>query len=140
MAERSLDAETLALMRAFEQICGVQPLDCVEEAGRVVFVVAGELVGKAVGRKGSNVGRLEEKLQRPVQVIGFSDDPAAFAENFFYDVTVEGVRIEEHGDRRVARVQVEPRHKGRAIGRGGSNVQLASKLVQRHHGVEVVVD
>lgn len=140
MAERSLDAETLALMRAFEGACSVQPVDCVETERRVVFVVPGDLVGKAVGKKGSNVRRLEDRLQKPVQVVGYSDDPADFAENFFFDVDVEGVEVEEHGDRRVVRVKVDPREKGRAIGRGGSNVKLASELAKRHHGVEVVVD
>lgn len=140
MPERSLDSETLRLIGAFESATGVQPVDCVTSDRRVVFVVPGEKVGKAVGKGGRNVKRLKDRLDRHVQVVGLSDDPEEFVESYFFDVGVEEVRLEEDGDRTVAHVKVPPGEKARAIGRKGSNVQMASELTKRHHDVEVVID
>lgn len=140
MAERSLDQETIRRMRAFEQATGVQPTDCVENAKRIVFVVPEDEVGKAVGKGGRKVKRLRGKLDKHVQVVGFSDDAATFAENYFHDVGVEEVRMEDRDDRTVVYVKVPASEKARAIGRGGSNVRLATELAMRHHDVEVVVE
>lgn len=140
MPERSLDQETLARIAAFEQATKVQPLDCLAAEDRLVFVVPADLVGKAVGKGGETVQRLEQRLDRRVQVVGYDDDPAAFVEAFFFDVDVRDVRMEDRGDRTVAVVEVGPRDRARAIGKGGRNVKLASELAERHHDVEVVVE
>lgn len=140
MVERSLDADTLRRIRAFEQVTDVQPVDCVENSKRIVFVVDADEVGPAVGKNGRKVKQLRDRLDKHVQVVGFSDDPGTFCENYFHDVDVQGVRVEEEGDRTVAYVEVPPSEKPRAIGRKGSNVRLATELTTRHHGVEVVVE
>lgn len=140
MPERSLDQETLRLIGAFETATGVQPLDCVTTERRVVFVVPKAEAGRAIGKGGQNIRKLQDRLERHVQVVAFSDDPQTFVENYFYDVDVDEVRIEDEGSRRVARVKVPAREKARAIGKGGSNVQIATELATRHHDVEVVVD
>lgn len=140
MPERNLDADTLRLMSAFEQTTGVQPVDCVENDRRIVFVVPDDEAGKAIGKEGRNVKRLQERLDRHVQVVAYADDPAEFARNYFARLDVEDVRMEDQGERTVAKVQIPAARKPRAIGKDGSNVKLASELARRHHDVDVVVE
>lgn len=140
--ERKLDLQALRLLNSFEDLTGVQPMDVVESERRYVFLVEDDDVGKAVGKGGSRLKRVREKMGKNVDVVAYHEDPATLVSNFFRPYDVQGVVLEDHrdGDQR-ARVKVDPKDKGRAIGKGGRNVQLCEELVGRHTNItQVVVD
>lgn len=128
-----LTGETLRLMALFEQVTGVTVRDCVEEedAGRVTFVVPQAGLGKAIGRDAGNLKRLEELTDRSVDIVGFSDDPVVLLKNIFHRVPIESIEVEEGDDGPVAHLKVDPREKGKLIGRGGRNIERARTLVAR---------
>lgn len=140
--ERKLDLRSLRLLNTFEDLTGVQPMDVVEDEQRYVFLVEEDDVGKAVGKGGSRLKRVREKMGKNADVVAYDEDAATLVSNFFRPYDVQGVTLEDHrdGDTR-ARVQVDPKDKGRAIGKGGRNVHLCEELVRRHTNVtQVVVD
>lgn len=137
--EIKLDADTLRLMTLFENVTGAQVKDCLEEEDRLVFVVGEGEVGKAIGKQAANLHKLRDILKKDVEVVGWAADREKFLANVFHKYKVEGIQFEDRRDGTVkARVKVDPREKGRAIGREGRNIKLARTLAKRHYGVDDV--
>jgi N utilization substance protein A len=70
--------------------------------------------------------------------VEFSDDPEQFIRNVFYIYDVQDVKIEDRGNIKHATVTVDPKVKGRAIGKGGKNLKIARDIVNRHHDIQSI--
>ena len=100
-----------------------------EAEDKLVFVVEPGQANRAVGKGGENVIRLKNQTGRNIQVVEYSDDPETFIKN---------VEIESRGNVLHATVTVDPKVKGRAIGKNGRNLKLARDIVNRHHNVQSI--
>lgn len=94
-------------------------------------------VGSLVGQRGVRVSTVMSELGgEKIDIIEWSEDPAAFIEDALSPAQVLEVRIEtepttdpDANDKRGhAIVEVAPDQQSLAIGRGGQNVRLAAKL------------
>ncbi len=84
-------------------------------------------VGATVGQRGARVQAVVAELGgEKIDVIPWSEDPAAFVANALSPAQVVGVEI--HEEERVATVTVPERMLSLAIGREGQNARLAAKL------------
>lgn len=144
MAERTIDLRQMQLLSTFEELSGVDVIDLVEapEDERLVVLIPADQVGKAVGKGGSRLQDIRDRMGMTIDVVAFDDDPGELVLNYFRPHETQGVEMQERNDGTlVARVKVSPRDKGRAIGKGGRNVKLCGELVSRHTDIdEVVVD
>jgi N utilization substance protein A len=136
-----LSALQIEYMALFESISGASILDCIvpENANRIVFVVRRGDISMAIGKGGSNVKRARERLGKDIEVIEYDDDPKEFITKMVSPARVQGIRIVEDSDRKMAYVSVHPRDRGIAIGRGGSTIQKVKTLSKRHHQIDNVV-
>lgn len=83
-------------------------------------------VGSAVGQRGTRVMAVTNELgNEKIDIIEWSDDPAAFIGNALSPAKAKLVEVFE---RREARVLVAEDQLSLAIGKGGQNVRLAAKL------------
>jgi N utilization substance protein A len=131
--DRTLTSESLRHISLFEEVTGVEVMDCVDEDERLVFVVDDEELGKAIGRDAHNLENLRDKTNKDVEIVGYLEDQEDFVRNLFHKVTLEEVRIEANDDgEAIAYVVPEEESKGRAIGEGGRNVDMARELASRH--------
>lgn len=135
MVEIKLDAETLRVFAMFESMTGAELKDVIDEEERIVFVVVEGQVGRAVGKGAQNLKRLRETLQKEVVLIGHAEDREQFLKNVFHRFKVESVEWEDRNGDIIAHVKVPQEDKGKAIGKGGRNVQLARLLMKRHHKI-----
>lgn len=136
MVEIVLDAETLRLLTVFDRVTGTRVKDVLEEPDRVTFVVESKDLGRAIGKGAIHLKRLREILGKDVELFGYSEDPVQFVRNLFHRFEIQDVALESRPDgKSAARVRLDPKDKGRAIGKGGRNVSLARTLAQRHHGL-----
>jgi len=103
-----------------------------------VFVVEPGQANRAVGKAGENVIRLKNQTGKNIQVIEYSDEPEKFIRNVFYNYNVQNVVIENRGNVVHATVTVDPKVKGRAIGKNGRNLKIARDIVNRHHNVQSI--
>lgn len=130
------------MLSTFEELSGVDVIDLVEsqEDERLIVLIPEEQVGKAVGKGGSRLQDIRDKMGMTIDVVAFDEDPEQLVLNYFRPHDTQGVEMQERKDgTRVARVKVHPRDKGRAIGKGGRNVKLCGELVRRHTEIDQVV-
>lgn len=113
--------------------------DCVvdDEYDRVVFVVPPGSMGQVIGPGGEHVKRLERKLGRDVEVVEGAATPEDFVASALAPAAVYNVTISEN-DTTVAYAEVDHDDTGVAIGKGGRNIDLARRLVERHFGIDEI--
>ena len=135
MVEIKLDADTLRIFAMFEGLTRASLKDVIDEEERIIFVVDEGQIGRAIGKGAINLKRLRENLGKEVVLIGFAADREAFLKNVFHKFTIESIEWEDRNGDIIAHVKVPQEEKGKAIGKGGRNVQLARTLLKRHHKV-----
>jgi N utilization substance protein A len=135
MVDIKLDAETLRVFAMFERMTGAELKDFQEEEDRVVFVVVEGQVGRAVGKGAQNLKRLRETLGKEIALYGYAADREQFLKNVFHRFTIENIEWEDRNGDIIAHVKLPQEEKGKAIGKGGRNIQLVRALMKRHHQV-----
>ncbi|MFH1107539.1 MAG: NusA-like transcription termination signal-binding factor [Candidatus Micrarchaeota archaeon] len=127
-----LSYEELQLLNALEQMTGAKATDVVATPESMIFVVEEGDVGKAIGRGGSNIARLRERLGKNVEVVAGSSDYRMFFNGLFSPAVVrQYVEREDNGVKKLD-VLVDESQRGIAIGRNGEKVKKAKLFGKRY--------
>ena len=137
-ADIVLTEDTLKYISLFEAMTKTNVIDCMETEDKLVYVVEKGQGNTAVGKKGEHVIKLKDKTGKNIQVVEYSDDPAQFVMNVFHIYNPQKVEIEQRGNITHATVTVDPKLKGRAIGKAGKNLRIARDIVNRHHEIQSI--
>ena len=137
-SEITFTEDTLRYINLFEAVTKTRVKDCMETEEKLAFVVEPGQANRAVGKGGEIVIRLKNQTGKNIQVIEYSDEPEKFIRNVFYNYSVQNVVIENRGNVVHATVTVDPKVKGRAIGKNGRNLKIARDIVNRHHNVQSI--
>jgi N utilization substance protein A len=139
LGEIRLTAESIQYIALFENITRAKILDCIPEEERLVYVVKQGDMGLAIGKNGENINRVKKAIDKPIELVEYSEDPGAFIKNAFGPVSVSSVNITSKNGKRLAYVEVPNKEKGLAIGRNGKNIEKVKMLARRHHDIEDVI-
>lgn len=140
MGKVKISMDDMALIAKFEQITGAPATDVIAEEDRLIFVVSGKHLGKAIGPRGSHVKKAAEIFDKEIDIVEDADNPEDFVKNALSPARVDEVNIrEQKNGRKVASVKVNDKDRGIAIGKQGRNVARARILAQRHFDVDQVV-
>ncbi|HWR25898.1 MAG TPA: NusA-like transcription termination signal-binding factor [Methanosarcina sp.] len=139
MGEIRLTAESIQYIALFENITRAKILDCIPEEERLVYVVKQGDMGLAIGKNGENINRVKKAIDKPIELVEYSEDPGTFIKNAFGPVSVSSVNIINKNNKRLAYVEVPNKEKGLAIGRNGKNIEKVKMLARRHHDIEDVI-
>ncbi|MEK7653628.1 MAG: transcription termination factor NusA [Patescibacteria group bacterium] len=86
-------------------------------------------IGSCVGQRGARIQTIIGELSgEKIDIILFDEDAAKFITNALSPAKVASVELKETGEEKVAFVKVKDDQLSLAIGRGGQNVRLASRL------------
>lgn len=139
MGEIKLTANTIQYIALFENMTRAKILDCIIEDERLVCVVKQGDMGLAIGKSGENINRVKKALDKPIELVEYSEDQVTFIKNAFGPVSVSSVNIVNKNGKRLAYVEVPNKEKGLAIGRSGRNIEKVKMLARRHHDIDDVI-
>jgi N utilization substance protein A len=134
-----LTAESIQYIALFENMTRAKVLDCIPEEERLVYVVKHGDMGLAIGKNGENINRVKKTLDKSIELVEYSEDPAVFIKNSFGPVSVSSVNIITKNGKHIAYVDVPNKEKGLAIGRNGRNIEKVKMLAYRHHNIDDLV-
>jgi len=126
----------------FESLTGAVTRDCIidNKLNRLIFIVKPGDMGLAIGKRGSNVRRLQKMLGKNIEVVEYAEEPEEFIKNSLSPARVRAVKISKSPNgRKIAYVTIEPQDKGLAIGREGKNIARARMIAKRYFDIDHIV-
>lgn len=126
------DADILKFMSLFESLTRSKLKDCIVNE-KLLFVVEPNEIGKAIGKGGSNVKRIEGLLRKKVKIVEFNADVCQFVRNMIYPLQAKDV----NEDNSVVTITgPDTKTKGLMIGRDARNLNFLKDIVKRYFDIE----
>ncbi|WP_342304545.1 NusA-like transcription termination signal-binding factor [Methanolobus sp. ZRKC5] len=139
MGEIRLSTESIRYIALFENVTGAAVKDCIIDDDRIIYVINTGDMGAAIGRNGDHINRVKKTVDKLIDLVEYSDEPATFIKNAFGPVSVKSVNITSRNNKRLAYVEVSNKDKGLAIGRNGKNIEKVKLVAKRHHDIDDVI-
>jgi len=134
VARIKYDIDMMKYMSMFESLTGAKLKDCIVNDG-ITFVVQENDMGKAIGKKGSNVRRIESTFKKKIRLIEFNEDVLKFVANLIEPLKVNEITQEEG----VVSIRSDNRKtKGMIIGRDKEKINALNGIVKRYFEIEEV--
>lgn len=128
------DSNLMKLITFFESMTGAKVKDCISNE-RLIFIIEENEMGKAIGKNGINIKRVEKALKKKIKLVEFNNNVLQFVENMVYpiealDVTQEEGIVTIHGK--------DTSTKAMLIGRERQNINHLSNIVKRYFNVKEI--
>lgn len=135
MNKISFDIDAMKFLSLFESLTHSGVKDCIKKEDRIIFIVNSGEIGKAVGKKGINIKKLEAKFRKKVRIIEYDADMLIFIQNVFYPNKVKEI-TEEDGIVKI--VPPDSKTRGYFIGRNASTLRNAEEIVKRYFDLKEI--
>ena len=134
MIKIKYDMDLMNYMSLFETVTQAKLKDCIL-GERLLFIVEEGEMGKAIGKKGINVKKIEGVLKKNIKLVEFSSDVLQFVRNLVYPLQVKEIKEEENV---VVISAPDTTTRSLLIGRDRKNLNDLKSVVKRHFDIEDV--
>lgn len=132
MSKIKYDINIMKYMQLFESLTRAKLKDCISDE-QLIFIVEENEIGKAIGKGGSNVRRLEGLLKKKIKIVEFSADVTQFIRNLAMPLQIKDIIQEENI---ITITGPDTKTKGLLIGRERKNLDTMKGIVSRYFDVE----
>ncbi|MBU0629127.1 MAG: NusA-like transcription termination signal-binding factor [Nanoarchaeota archaeon] len=132
MSRIKYDINLMNYIKLFENLTRAKVKDCISN-DHLIFIVEENEIGKAIGKGGSNIRRLEDLLKKKIKVAEFSPDVRQFIRNFVMPLHVNEISDENNI---ITISGPDTKTKGLLIGRDRKNINYLKEVVGRYFKVE----
>ena len=128
------DSELIKLITLFESMTGASVKDCIVD-DKLTFVVEENEMGKAIGKGGANIKKLEHALKKRIRVIEFNNDVAQFVRNMAYPSQVAEIK----NDGGIVTINGKDSNtRAMLIGRNRQNLIQINEIAKRYFDVKEI--
>lgn len=136
MIKIKYDLNLMKFMSFFESLTNTKLKDCfIDNNSLLVFVVEENQIAKAIGKKGVNVKRIKEKLNRKIKIVEFNPHLETFVANLINPLKAKEIKI---NDKVITIVGPDTKTKGLLIGRSGQNLRNYEEIVKRYFDINEI--
>jgi N utilization substance protein A len=128
------DMDLMNYISLFETVTQAKLKDCIL-GERLLFIVEEGEMGKAIGKKGINVKKIEGVLKKKIRLVEFSPDVLQFVRNLVYPLQIKEIKEEENV---VVISAPDTSTRSLLIGRDRNNLNELIKTVKRYFEIEDV--
>ena len=126
------DINLIKYISLFESVTKAKLKDCIAN-NRIIFVTNENEIGKAIGKNGSNIRRVENILKKKIKVVEFSQDVQQFIRNMIYPLQARDIKDE---DGTITITGPDTKTKALLIGRERQNLENLKNAVKRYFPVK----
>ncbi len=135
MTKIKYDLELIKFITLFENITRSKVKDLIKREDNLIYIVQQGEIGKAIGKKASNIIKLERILNKKVRVIEFSDDLEKFIRNVIMPLRVQQIDIVD----KIATIKSpDSRTRGLLIGRAAVNLRNFESIIKRFFEIDEI--
>lgn len=137
MKKIKYNSDSMKLIALFESMTGANVRDCIANE-KLIFVIEENEMGKAIGKNGANIKRIENVLKKKIKLVEFSSDVLQFVKNMIYPIEALDVKLE---DGIVIIYGKDTAAKAILIGRERQNINHLIDIVKRYfdiNGIKVL--
>ncbi len=124
----------MKLMTLFESMTGAKVKDCIS-GEKLIFIIEENEMGKAIGKNGANIKRIENVLKKKIKLAEFSNDAVQFVKNMIYPIEILDIKQE---DKIITVHGKDANAKAFLIGRDRQNINHLSNIVKRYFDVKEI--
>lgn len=126
----TLDQNTIQSISLFQNLTGSSVVDAINEGDEIYFVIAQGQYGSTVGKNGSKIKNAERVFKKNIKVFEYSENLEEFVKNIIPGVQEFSLK------EKTAVIKVRQSDKAKVIGKGGKNIKIINKFLQRLFEVE----
>ncbi|AJF60330.1 MAG: NusA-like transcription termination signal-binding factor [Candidatus Diapherotrites archaeon] len=127
--------EQIQLINALERLSGATARDCLFDKKNISFLVAKEHMSRVIGKNGSTIKKMREKMGRNIEVFEFSDSADDFIKSALYKAKIKAVEVSESNGKKTMRVAVDPLSRNHLLQDSGK-LRRIKELLKRNYSVE----
>ena len=128
------NSDIIKLITLFESMTGAKVKDCISD-DKLIFIIEENEMGKAIGKNGANIKRIEKVLKRKIKLAEFSNDVAQFIRNMTYPAEITEIK-QEDGALIIQGKDVNSR--AMLIGRERQNLNHLKEIVKRYFNIKEI--
>ena len=128
------DSDSIKLITLFESMTGAKVKDLI--AGeKLIFIIKEGEMGKAIGKNGVNIKRMEDKLKKKIRLIEFSNDVLQFIKNVIHPLEASDIK----NDGGIINIYGKDVHtKSMMVGREHQNINNLKDIVKRYFEINEI--
>jgi N utilization substance protein A len=131
------DISVIKFINLFEKVTRASVKDVVVKEDRMTFIVNEGNLGKAVGKNGVNVKKLEGLFKKRIKVVEFKNDVCEFIRNLLLPLKISNIYKEDN----LVKIKAEGmKIKSILIGRDKRNLKELRDIVKRYFQYEVEIE
>lgn len=126
------DINTIKYISLFESITRAKLKDCIANE-RIIFIAHENEIGKAIGKNGSNIRKIENILKKKIKVVEFNSDVLQFIRNMTYPLQIKDIK---NGEGVITITGPDTKTKALLIGRDSKNLKNLKNIVKRYFPIK----
>lgn len=128
------NSDLLKLINHFELVTGAKVKDCIANS-RLIFIIEENDMGKAIGKDGIKIKKLEFSLKKRIKLVEFTNDPIQFVKNMISPIEVNEIK---HDDGVISLILKDRNAKAMLIGREHQNINSVRDIIKRHFPIKEI--
>jgi len=134
VARIKYNSDVMGYISIFESLTGAKVKDCIAN-DNIIFIVHENEMGKAIGKEGSNIKRVENAFKKKIRLAEFNSDVLQFVRNLIHPIRAKEIKEEEGV---VTIYGEDTKTKGMLIGRDRHNINSTADIVKRHFDIKEI--
>lgn len=128
------DSDLIKLITLFESMTGAKVKDCISNE-KLIFIIEENEMGKAIGKNGINIKRMENMLKKKIKLVEFSNDILQFVKNIIHPIGALAIKQE---DGILAIRGKDANTRAMLIGRERQNITHLNEIVKRYFDIKEI--
>lgn len=130
------DINVIKFINFFEKITRASAKDVIIKEDRMVFIVNEGNLGKAIGKGGVNIKKLENAFKKKIRIVEFKSDVCEFIENLILPLKISNIYKEDN----LVKIKADGfKLRSMLIGRDKKNLKSLKDVVKRYFNCDLEI-